>query len=223
MNNDPKMWRVWDPSPRKCLDDFVHISDKALAFYARNKDCLNDYHTQLYGSIDMLKGLDYHHKNLAKYTKKLNIVNEQRWAALDHKKKIQLIKRESGIYQSCTHEITAYLNQLYQFSNFYESELAQVYVSKCKKKSCKNALLFRNNWTKIRQTDSKRIKEDDKAQALYSGFGLGRDIGKPLQIRIQISLERKGTIDFWAENEHKEIMNEAYCIFMAVFNGLSKA
>src|SRR4051812_27857631 len=62
--NDIRNWRVEDPAPAEPLDEITPLSRRAASLLCRRRDAavLRTHFWAVYGAIDMMRGLEYHHE-----------------------------------------------------------------------------------------------------------------------------------------------------------------
>lgn len=219
MDNDPNKWNVYDPFPDLSIDEIRPISQRAAAYFVRNREDLNDYYVELFGAINMLKGLDYHFDNTLSYFHQLTPFDDFRKLIEEDRQQeaFAASQRNSRYSGLSNHEIAAYLNRLYQFQNFSTSDLVRPISSRLKKSGIKHALKFRHNLTGKRMIDRPNLDEYHKMQARYSEMGNLYDRHGHLQLQITVNKE---TINFCLIESHEEIMLESYEIIRGAVDTL---
>jgi hypothetical protein len=103
-----------DPADNLPLGEVMPISLRIWTLFARNreKSILDTNFLNLYGTVDMVRGLEYH------YTNFMNAVNRL--------SELPIISEETTKFEhSLRHEIIAYLNRMGQFYHFVESDFVK--------------------------------------------------------------------------------------------------
>jgi hypothetical protein len=107
MINDISGWLVFDECPDMPLDAIFPLSRRAACLVARNKDKTTNLDTNflnIQGAVEMMLGLDYHHKNFMSAVKQLT--------------EAELTDKARGLKAQLVHEVVAYLNRMGQFHYF---------------------------------------------------------------------------------------------------------
>lgn len=147
------------------------------------------------GSIEMLSGLDYHYNNIELLTPKIDIMDVIKQEKLGELANIYY--NYAHLTSNCKHEIVAYLNRLYQFQVFFESELSKPHIKNITRSEIAKALKFRHNLTGKRLLDSNSdLSELLKDQARYSDLTVGTHRNSNGFIFLQIYLKNEGIVQY---------------------------
>jgi hypothetical protein len=153
---------IKDAAPEKPLNEVFPISQRIMSLLVRNqtKQIIEDNFISVYGAVDMVGGLEYHHNNfqaLVERRSKLSICFNYQ----DEERRI--------IEQNFRHEAVAYLNRVGQLFHFADSEWLKQHIpnsiqlvptiSKCK--------IFRDKHTAHRSIDKPR-GDDSHAQTIQA-------------------------------------------------------
>lgn len=187
--NKPQNWKVKDPYPNKKLEEILSFTERATALYAREKNNTNNGFLKIIGAINMLGGLEYHHKNFLSINSKIRGNN------------FSTNKNEILVHEAC-----AYLNRLGQFGKFYKS------IPDSHKPSIKKIdgilINFRHKYSAHRNIDNKNPTEQD--YFLELNFSCG-SLWNGHHNRIFQTRDDKGNLlEFNLINDHYEIISEAY-------------
>jgi hypothetical protein len=235
MSNDINSWWVTDEKPGIAIDTIEPISKRATCLIARNKSnhLLTTDFFRIQGTVDMMKGLDYHHANFMKIIEKLAIVGMD---GIGRDLQVELL-----------HEATAYLNRLGQFYYFLTSDFVskQFPTAESLAPTVTKFVIFRQKYSAHRSIDDPR-KETTRIQTAhaYSMSSMGGKLFQPKPNHIGgftptssvpemeefirnmwrnsyqqfqlITDDPKGCHNFSVEREHPTIMQETYVVLKLV-------
>ena len=104
-NSSHQLPKLKDPNEGRPLENILPFHNRILSLIVRNQHKIFDLHdyAQIWGSLDILQGLEYHYNNFLEHLRAL--------AAKDH----------LGDDRMLDHEAVAYLHRLGQFYYFAQS------------------------------------------------------------------------------------------------------
>ena len=217
-----------DPNEGVPLADICPMSDRAFSLMARSKNLpvLQNSFINIFGAIEMMKGLTYHHARF-----------------MEHIASCYRTASSLKIEEAIRHEAVAYLNRLGQFWMFAESDLVKEICPTIKEvlPTIDKFIVFRHKHTAHRSIDKPRKDDSEGLQVMNaislsilggSLFGLKaghsesdlsemetekdygifkRDLFKNNYLMFQIYDAQSEThVNFSMERDHESIMAEAY-------------
>lgn len=237
--NDPANWRVADPSPSVALEHIVPLGQRAVALLARNlgHPVLQGEFVRLYGAVDMLGALDYHHDNLlairAAFDRHLDALERLRAPQRDvtpgeHRvlepelaAELRPTDSDSRLFKNAQYEAAAYLCRLGQFYYFAKSAFMADVVAAGSITAIQRLIVFRHKFAAHRSID-KPQGDLDELQTLHAmSLALGGMVWHPLSngrlaMSFQIRTESSGAENFVPEVDHPAVMGEAYELLSSV-------
>jgi hypothetical protein len=225
MFSDITGWRFADNFAGRPLADIPCLSDRARSLFVRTLDApiLKRGWINIFGAIDMMRGLDYHAERFSEICK-------------------SLARDLSAGEDSLSHEAVAYLNRAGQFHTFARSEyVTQVFPAAIELiPSISRIMIFRNKHAAHRSIDAPRGEEDAEhwRHAMATGaLGMrlfsprpGKAFNPELEGVIDLATlrkklwessywtintydaEKQEQINFILEEEHGMIIGEAYSL-----------
>lgn len=221
--NDARNWRVEDPDPGRPLAEIQPVSRRALALLARSAEhaLMRSQFVRLFGTIAMLDGLDYHHRQ-----------------SLDYLDRVARAPRDdaghAAVLSALDHEAVAYVGRAGQFVAFALSD--PVRAPRALVPKLLELKFFRDKFVAHRSMDAPR-GEDANTQVLHAtsvttfgGFLLApKDAGKllddpwdPTRYRThylvyQARRDAQNVYFFSVERDHATVMAEAYGVLERLF------
>lgn len=219
-----------DPYEGIALDEIHSLSERAASHIARSRNLpmLKHSFVNIYGAIEMMQGLTYHHARFMSLIESCYTT-------------VPTIQTAGAL----RHEAVAYLNRLGQFWSFSKSDLVKKYCSFPEETlpTLSKLIVFRNKHTAHRSIDSPKPEDSDGLQVMnaISLSILGEQLfcpkpghtptdlfsvntGKDLDelrcslyrneyLGFQIYDVKDSThVNFYIEQDHELIMREAYCL-----------
>ncbi len=221
-----------DPHQGVPLEEIQPLSERAYSHIARcrNDPLLKRSFVNIYGAVEMMRGLTYHHASFMKL--------------------IESCRTTTPSFETTDalrHEAVAYLNRLGQFWSFSNSRLVKDFCSSPEKalSTISKLIVFRNKHAAHRSIDSPRTEDTDGLQVMnaISLSELGGKLfhPKPEHTPINITSEPLNTdedfntlkrnfygnyyfgfqiydithsehVNFFLERDHDLIMPEAYSL-----------
>jgi hypothetical protein len=221
---------IKDVAPHKPLDEICPISQRVISLLFRNqsKQIVETNLFGVFGAVDMIGGLEYHHKNVqalaerrSKLSIRLNNQDEERWM----------------VERNVRHEVVAYLNRVGQLFHFADSKWAKQHVPNSIQlvPTISKYKIFRDKHAAHRSIDKPKGEDDSHAQTIQawglssvSAIGFSpkraassiksaedladdRELWGDHYVSFQMRDKGKGEfIDFCLELEHPKILAEAF-------------
>lgn len=140
--SDQRHYNLQDPCPGAELEEIFPISLRARVLIIRSdSSLLNSYFTQIFGTVSILDGLDYHYKSFIKF--------------LDEEESIQ-----GRLIDVAQHEAIAWLNRVGQIYYFLNSELIKNKIGKIHHPTIDSVIPFRMKISAHRSVDAPKSSED---------------------------------------------------------------
>ncbi len=220
---------VEDPAPGEPIDHVNPLSKRAFKLVHDKKATsrlLTTNSINIIGAADMMEGLDYHHQNFMELFGDVQLGHTTFRASKPN----------------LTHEIVAYINRVGQFYHFAISALIHETIGSQDSNltTIKSIVRVRNKHTAHRSIDAPRREsefEKEEQAMLFSGTifspraGLSTkmndselDMDVILQKLCQNSFvnfqfhEEAGFFNFSIEEQHPQVMSEAYAIVSKLIN-----
>ena len=221
-----------DPHEGIPLDEIFPLSERAVSHIARNRSSpvLKHAFVNIYGAIEMMQGLTYHHARFMSLVESCHTVAPR-----------------NQISEALRHEAVAYLNRLGQFWSFSKSDLVKEYCPSPESilPTIGKLIIFRNKHTAHRSIDAPRAEDSDDLQVMnaisLSILGGHFFHPKPGHLSPNLSLVPLNTeedldelkcnlyrncylgfqiydiknsmhVNFFLEQDYEPIMLEAYCL-----------
>jgi hypothetical protein len=152
--NDIRNWRIVDPDPGRSLQEITPVSRRAAALIARNAghSLMRTDFMRIVGTVPMLEGLDYHHRQSLGYLERLAL------GGLSEEAHAQLLF-------ALDHEAVAYVNRAGQLLGFALSKEVDTPVASIPK--LMELKLFRDKFSAHRSIDRPR-GENANLQVLHA-------------------------------------------------------
>jgi hypothetical protein len=219
-----------DPHERILLNEIHPLSERAFSHLARSRNLsiLKHSFVNIYGAVEMMQGLTYHHSRFMSLVESCHTT-------------VPTLQTAGAL----RHEVVAYLNRLGQFWSFSKSDLVKKYCSSAEETLptiCK-LIVFRNKHSAHRSIDNPKAEDTDGLQVMnaISLSILGGQFFHPKPGHTSIDLFSVNTdidldelrcslykneylgfkiydvkhstyVDFYIERDHDLIMREAYCL-----------
>ncbi len=217
-----------DPHEGIALDEIHPLSERAVSHIARSRNLpiLKHAFVNIFGAIEMMHGLAYHHARFMGLIESCHTT-------------VPTLK----ISEALRHEVVAYLNRLGQFWSFSNSYLVKKYCSSPEEilPTLSNLIVFRNKHTAHRSIDNPKAEDTDNLQVMnavsLSVFGPQFFHPKPGHSSSDMSsvntdkeldefrcslyrneyvgfqiydVKHSTHVNFYIERDHELIMREAY-------------
>jgi hypothetical protein len=221
---DIQNWRIPDPCPGQSLSDINPVSLRTATLIARstNRPILQRGFVNVYGAVEMMKGLDYHHRNAMQSIDQL--------AALQG-----FSGEEEAAFSSLLHELVAYLNRAGQFLYFVRSRFVTETIGDTTPLIPTLAGLkrFRDKHTAHRSIDDPHVEDTPDLQVVHAmvltpliGRLFGPKPGESLKdaglgkerpwlkgyLTYQLPMGTPDPDELVIERDHPRIMEEAYSV-----------
>lgn len=219
-----------DPHEGIALNEIHPLSERAASHIARSRHLpiLKHAFVNIYGAIEMMQGLTYHHARFISLVESCHSTPPM----LETK-------------ASLRHEAIAYLNRVGQFWSFSKSNLVKEYCSSPEEAlpTLSKLIVFRNKHTAHRSIDDPKPEDSEGRQVMnaVSLSTLGPDTFRPKPEHASLDLFPENTdidldelrcslyktgylgfqiydvkrsihVNFFVEQDHELIMREAYCL-----------
>lgn len=203
-----------DPFPYVPLDGILPISARAESWLARAAiahELSEGEPAQLYGAVQILCGLDYHHDQFVGHLEQLAPFLNRRKAFLDELKRIPSTgtvspplptDKEREHLDAFRHEAVAYLGRLGQFYYFAKNKSLDNILPRTK-----DLLVFRHKVTAHRSIDRPRgepLKLREMHAMAFDFYVWNADLFPVFQIN-----DREQHVSFHMRDDHPLIMGEA--------------
>lgn len=241
--DDPTSWRADDPAPGVALNDISPLNIRAAALLARNMTHvrLGGNFMRVGGAVDIIDALQYHFDNMqdafGKLDQRLRAVEdyhatlkdvkpgEQRSVDPEVLRAITPTANHQRWTTNAIHEVVAYINRVGQYYYFTKSSFVESALggSQQQQLGTINRLKnFRHKFSAHRSID-KPTGESAEFQSLQalSLHGQGGLLWRPTPsgriFIFQIRVSRGRTEQFVPQEDHPEVMTEAYGILERLF------
>ena len=225
-----------DPNEGLPIDDIYPFSERAVSHIARSRNLpiLKESFVNIYGAVEMMQGLTYHHGRFMNLVEGCHTV-------------VPTIQTAGAI----RHEVVAYLNRLGQFWAFSRSPLVKKYCAAPEEilPTFSKLIVFRNKYVAHRSIDMPKAEDTDGLQVMnaislsilggqfffpksgltapdLSSASLESDsdwdelrcsLYKNCYLGFQIyDVKNSGHVNFYIEQDHELIIREAYCLICAL-------
>lgn len=221
-----------DPHEGIPLNEIHLLSERAVCHLVRSRNLpiLKHVFVNIYGAIEMMQGLTYHHARFMSLVESCHttVPTPQTAGALRH-------------------EVVVYLNRLGQFWSFSKSDLVKKYCSSPEETlpTLSKLIVFRNKHTAHRSIDNPKAEDTDGLQvmnaislSILGGQFFHPKPGHPSPDLLSVPLntdkdwdelscsfyrndylgfkiydvKHSTHVDFYIERDHELIMREAYCL-----------
>jgi hypothetical protein len=223
---------IKDPDPSVPISEIFPIAKRTMVLLLRNhhKQIVETNFLNVYGAVDMIGGLEYHHANFMVLVEKLSEIS----IMSDDKDSERLI-----LLQNLRHEAVAYLNRIGQYYHFANSRFVKQHISNSIEfiPTIIKLKFFRDKHASHRSIDDPRNEDDPHAQMIQA-WGLSsvsalqysakdpskalRTMGdmfdsKKLWLDAYVCFQMRGRgknefIDFSVEREHPKVLIEAFSL-----------
>jgi hypothetical protein len=221
-----------DPYERLPLNEIHPLSERAVSHIARSRNLpiLKESFVNIYGAVEMMQGLTYHHGRFMNLVEGCHTV-------------VPTIQTAGAI----RHEVVAYLNRLGQFWTFSRSALVKEYCATPEEilPTFSKLIVFRNKYVAHRSIDMPKAEDTDGLQVMnaislsilggqlfhpkpnltapdLSSVLLKKDsdwdelrysLYKNSYLGFQIyDVKNSDYVNFFIEQDHELIIREAYCL-----------
>jgi hypothetical protein len=227
-----------DPHEGIPLDEIFPLSERAVSHIVRNRNSpvLKHAFVNIYGAIEMMQGLTYHHVRF------MSLVES-----------CHTIAPTNQISEALRHEAVAYLNRLGQFWSFSKSDLVKKYCPSPEKilPTIGKLIVFRNKHAAHRSIDNPKAEDTESLQVMnaisLSILGGHFFHPKPGHLSPNLSsvplnteedlnelrcnlyrnyylgfqiydVKNSRHVNFHLEQDHESIMIEAYCLLSVLIS-----
>ena len=219
-----------DSAPYTPLSEIFPFSKRATVLLLRNqqKQIVDDDFVSIFGAVDMIDGLEYHHDNLITLVQQRSTISI-RENADDKERKI--------IENNLRHEAVAYLNRAGQFYHFANSQLVKNHIPDVIQRipTITKLKFFRDKHAAHRSIDKPLPHDDPHAQKIQA-WGLSSvsslsyspksEIKSMTEMELMLNeqalwldhylcfqmrgREKEEFVNFSVEREHPNILVEAF-------------
>ena len=219
-----------DPHEGISLNEIHPLSERAASHIARSRSLpiLKHAFVNIYGAIEMMQGLTYHHARFMSLVESCHTT-------------VPTLQTAGAL----RHEVVAYLNRLGQFWSFSKSDLVKECCPSPEETlpTLSKLIVFRNKHTAHRSIDSPKAEDSDGLQVMnaislsilggqlfhpklghtstdWSSVNTDKDFDKLRcslyrneYLGFQIYDVKHSThVSFYIERDHESILSEAYCL-----------
>jgi hypothetical protein len=219
-----------DPHEGIALDEIHPLSDRAVSHIdrSRNLPILKHAFVNIYGAVEMMQGLTYHHSRFMSLVEGCYTT-------------VPTIQTAGAL----RHEAVAYLNRLGQFWSFSKSDLVKEYCPSPEEilPTISKLIVFRNKHTAHRSIDNPKPEDTISLQVMnaislsisgpqffhpklghtspdLSSVNTDKDLDelrcnlyRNEYLGFQIyDVKNSAHVNFYIEQDHELIMREAYCL-----------
>lgn len=213
-----------DACPSLPLCDIHPISARAKSWLARaaKQDLLDKPHAQIAGAVNMLSGLDYHHRKFMLHVEQLAPLYTRRNAFLEHVAGLPGGSTSHPIFPTVIerdhldgldHEAVAYIGRLGQFFAFAKAMQLESLLPRAKE-----LISFRHKHTAHRSIDAPKNEPLELQEMHAMAFNFHQLNSGPNDGSFPLfQLYDQGRhITFHMRNDHPVLMDEAMALFQSL-------